>query len=497
VPSNIEIRTLEQPAERIESPLLVVPLFQSDSDEGCRFPDDFAEAWQYAADDGFRAKKGESSVAPGGGTAAKRIAWVGLGKREDFEIPALRGAITAAAGLARQRKLESFTIALHDVADAHLSPVCQRAGEAAVYAGYEFDHHRSGSDDDPETRLSSVTIAAAEVDTDAVERGRILGEAVCSARDWVAEPPNVCTPSYLARQAEAIAEESGLTLQLIEGQEAIEAEKMGLFAAVGRGSVEPSVLIHLTYRSADADSVESLRRIAFVGKGVTFDSGGYSLKPPASQVGMHGDMGGAAAVLGAARAVGNLAPRGCELHFIVPSAENLVAGNAYRVNDVITGRNGKTVEVANTDAEGRLLLADALAYANELEVDTLVDVATLTGGCVVALGGVHAGVMSNDQATADRFMAAGEAAGELFWQLPLTERLRKKLESSSADIKNSGGRWGSAITAALFLSNFVDDTNWVHIDMAGLEMYEAAWEHMPRGATGFGVLALAEFACWA
>ena len=303
------------------------------------------------------------------------------------------------------------------------------------------------------------------------------------------EPPQNCTPYYLAQQARQIAEEHGLDCKLLEGVEALEKESMNLFAAVGRGSDQPPALIHLTYKAKKAK-----RKLAFVGKGVTYDSGGYSLKPPSGQIGMHADMAGGAAVLGAAKAIGALKPKGVEVHFIVPCAENLVSGNAYKVNDVVTGRNGKSVEIVNTDAEGRLLLADALTYASELGVDGVVDLATLTGGCVLTFGGTHAALLGTDQSLVDDVAAAAKAAGEAVWQLPMPQKLRSKMKSNVADIKNSGGRYASTITAALFLREFIEDANWAHLDIAGMARSDEIWEHNQKGATGFGVMLLTQLA---
>ena len=258
---------------------------------------------------------------------------------------------------------------------------------------------------------------------------------------------------------------------------------------MGRGSDEPSRLIHLTYRGEGP--IE--RRIALVGKGVTFDSGGYSLKPGDSIVGMHLDMGGAAAVLGTAEAIGRLRPKGIEVHFIVPSVENMVSGNAYRLNEVFTSYDGQTVEILNTDAEGRLILADALAYARSFEPDVIIDLATLTGACVVALGLETAGLFSNTNAFADELLAAADGADEALWRLPLAERLEEALKSDVADLKNVGPRWGGAISAALFLKRFVGTTKWAHIDLAGPAMAEREWEYINKGGTGFGVALLTEY----
>ena len=359
------------------------------------------------------------------------------------------------------------------------------AAEGAYLTGYAFDAYLA----EPEgkaPRLQAVTVIS-EHDA-AVRSGVDNAEGVCVARDLANEHPGRCTPKFLAQRAEEIAATHGFECK-IRGEEELAAENFNLLLAVGRGSDEPSRLIHLTYRPEG----EIKRTICLVGKGVTYDSGGYSIKPSPHQVNMHLDMGGSAAVLGAAEAVGRAKPPGVVVHFIVPTVENLVSGNAYKLNEIVTGLAGISVEVLNTDAEGRLILADALAYASSLEPDEIVDLATLTGSCVVALGTETAGVWSNDEGVAARLLGAADAVDESMWRMPLTERIEEQLKSDFADTKNIGTRWGGAISAALFLRKFVGDTHWAHIDIAGPGMTEKPWEYINKGGTGFGVLALLEY----
>ena len=318
----------------------------------------FGEVATIAESEAFRGRTGQVLVLPTWGQlSAERLGLVGLGRRSDWHERRLRGVIVKASALASGRGLNGFSLAVDHLPIDGLPEgpggLVALVAEGAAYAAYQFDRYRSVSRDEPLTRLARLELVSRKLPADLSGRraGQILGDAVCLARDLVNEPPSVCTPSYLADKAEAIAADSDLTIEVIQGVDALESASMRLLAAVGRGSDQPPLLIHATYR---AD--QPTRRVALVGKGVTYDSGGYSLKPPAGQVGMHGDMAGAAAVLGAAQAISQLQPPGVEVHFIVPSAENLVSGNAYKVNDVLTGRNGQTVEVSNTDAEGRLLL---------------------------------------------------------------------------------------------------------------------------------------------
>jgi leucyl aminopeptidase len=358
--------------------------------------------------------------------------------------------------------------------------------EGVHLTGYSFDRYVTKKDERP-TRLTTVEIVTGDAPATVVSTALNNAEAVCAARDLANEHPGVCTPPWLAEQARAIADRYGFGVN-IRGKAALEAEGFNLIMAVGRGSAEEPQLIHLTYRGEGAIK----RKIALVGKGVTYDSGGYSMKPAESQLNMHLDMGGAAAVLGAAEAVGRLKPAGVEVHFIVPTVENLVSHNAYKLNEIVKSYGGQTVEIRNTDAEGRLILADALSYAVSTGVDEIIDCATLTGACVIALGQETAGVFSNDDALVGRFLDAASATDESVWRMPLTERIEEQLKNDIADMKNIGSRWGGAISASLFLKKFVADKPWIHVDLAGPAMMDAAWEYICRGGTGFGVLALAE-----
>ena len=474
----------------LETDLLAMPVFQNDAKAVADRDPRLGALIDIATGEKFLGRRGQLLTLRGSAdVAAARVTFVGMGPRKGFAIESLRGFVTSAAAVARNRGVGAFAFCLDGLPSNDSAAVARFAAQGAVFAAYGFLHHKTGNSDGVKT--SEITFVGGSVTdhAESVEEGRILASAACKARDWVNEPASVCTPRYLTDQARTIAEAHGLELRLLEGVEALEAESMGLFAAVSRGSDEPPALIHLIYKGS-----EPKRKLAFVGKGVTFDSGGYSLKPPSVQVGMHADMAGGAAVLGAALAIAQLKPPSIEAHFIVPAAENLVSGRAYRVNDILESRDGKTVEILNTDAEGRLLLADALTYAVEQNVDEIVDIATLTGGSALLFAGTHAAVFGNNSKLINAYLAASRRAGEPHWHLPLPARLRSKLKSSVADLKNSGGRLGSTITAALFLKEFVGRTKWVHVDIAGMARVDEAWEHNQRGATGFGVLTLCELA---
>ncbi|MAR53066.1 MAG: leucyl aminopeptidase [Propionibacteriaceae bacterium] len=312
------------------------------------------------------------------------------------------------------------------------------------------------------------------------------------ARELVAAPPNSVTPSTLADSAAQIANEHGLELKVLERSDC-EARGMGSYLSVCQGSDMDPKFIHLTYRPSGPTS----RRIVLVGKGLTFDSGGYNLKVGGAQIDMMKfDMGGSAAVLGAMRSIAELRPNGVEVHMLVASCENMINGSAVHPGDIVTASNGTTIEINNTDAEGRLTLADALVYASELEPDAIVDIATLTGACVVALGDEIAGFWTENNSLATALESAAADAGEGLWRMPMHHPYRKGLKSLLADLKNTGPRPGGSITAALFLKEFVQSSiEWAHIDIAGTVWSDKGRGMDPPGATGYGVRTLVNWVC--
>lgn len=360
--------------------------------------------------------------------------------------------------------------------------------EGALLGGYAWNKYKTSGASSK--RGEKLRLWLARASGPAVDRARIIGEAVNYARDLVNEPPNVLTPSELARRATAMAEELGLEVEVWD-EEQIKQAGMGAFYGVAQGSANPPRFIQLTYKPPQpADRV-----VAMVGKGLTFDTGGYSLKPSESQITMKCDMAGAAAVLGAMRAIAALQPA-VEVRAYVAAAENMISGAAYRVSDVLTSLSGKTIEVLNTDAEGRLTLADAITYADRQGADLIVELSTLTGACVVALGEKVAGLFANDARWGRQVQEAAERAGEKVWPLPLEEEYLEALKSSTADIKNTHGRSrsGGAITAALFLAEFTEKP-LVHLDIAGPAYTEKNHPLGPAGGTGFGVRTLVELLC--
>ncbi len=336
--------------------------------------------------------------------------------------------------------------------------------------------------------LDAVEVVGPAGLAEGFDRGRIIAAGIARARDLGNGPAEVVTPTFLADTAQDLARrfaDRGVSVEIFD-RDACQAMGMGLFLAVAKGSDIPPRFIHLSYRPAGAKT-----RVVLVGKGVTFDSGGYSLKPTDAMLDMKMDMCGAAAVLGAFEAIVNLG-LAVDVHALVAATENMIGGHAYRLGDVYRGLDGTTVEINNTDAEGRLTLADAIAYGRRLEPDYMLDLATLTGACMVALGPRIAGLMSPHDALADTVVSAAERAAERVHRLPLPKDLEDQLESKIADCKNTGERWGGALTAGLFLARFAGDVCWAHLDIAGPAMASKAWGPHREGATGFGVATIAE-----
>jgi leucyl aminopeptidase len=408
---------------------------------------------------------------------------VGVGPADDVDLDVLRRASAATVRAAWKRR--SVATRLLDAAPAGLDAgaAARAVAEGAALAAYRFTRFKS----DPDAcAVDNVVVVGAEAD--AVARGAAVAEGVVLARDLINTPPGDLFPSTLADTAREVAERVGLEIRVVDEEE---ARQMGLggLSGVGQGSENPPRLVKLSYTPEG----EASGHVAFVGKGITFDSGGLSLKSGEGMMGMKTDMSGAAAVLGALSVVPTLAPDVAVTGYLC-AAENMPSGKAIRPGDVLTIRNGKTVEVLNTDAEGRLVLADGLSLAVEDGADAIVDVATLTGACIVALGPDVAGLMGNHDAWVGQVRDAADRAGESVWHLPLPSDYRKMLDSDVADIKNIGGKTGGALTAGLFLQEFVGDTPWVHLDIAGPSNAEDDSPLVPKGGTGFGVRTLLELA---
>jgi leucyl aminopeptidase len=375
--------------------------------------------------------------------------------------------------------------------------LAQLLAEGAVLGSYRFERYRSanGADDDnsPIQSLALVAERAAEVPSlrRGSERGAILAECQNLTRDLSNLPANDLPPAELARRAQAVAREVGLRSRVLDVP-ALRRNKMGAILAVGGGSAHPPRLITLEHTPKGSAGKRAAAPICIVGKGITFDSGGISIKPAAGMDEMKHDMSGAAAVIGALRACALLkVPR--RVVGVIGAAENMPSGTAYRPGDIVTSMSGKTIEVLNTDAEGRVVLADALHYAKtQFEPAAIIDLATLTGACIVALGKLASGLFSNHEALGEHVRRAGEATGERSWPMPLWDGHRTLVKSSVADLKNSGGRDAGSSTAAAFLQAFVGETPWVHLDIAGTGWTASASGYQPKGATGVGVRLVVE-----
>jgi leucyl aminopeptidase len=473
--------------------LLFVPVFQDDDrledlaglDEATR-----GEIARARGSGEFRAKLWELFVTPvaAPGWKAARVALVGAGKRQDADVERVRRIAATCGYAARQRWVGSAGF----VVRGGLSPVEFAQAVADGLSAAEFDTGVYKGNDDPPGRFPrSLTIVAPGADQQALEaavrRGRVIGESANFARTLANEPGNVLTPREFTARIAAEATAVGLRVEMLD-EEQIQALGMRLLLSVARGSDEPPRLLVIRHEPAGAPASPVL---GFIGKGITFDSGGISIKPADGMERMKSDMSGGAAVGGAMRALALLnAP--FRVIGLVPSTENMPGGRASRPGDVVTGASGKSVEIINTDAEGRLILADALWYAQQLGATHLVDVATLTGACVVALGRSVSGLFGTPSSWIDTVTAASRRAGDRVWQLPIYEEARDEIKSEIADIVNSAGRPGGAITAAAFLREFAGNRPWAHIDIAGTAWAESRRAYQPKGPTGVAVRLLTE-----
>jgi leucyl aminopeptidase len=445
-------------------------------------------------EESFAGKKDQTLLVHTLGKAgASRVLLLGMGPRAELALPELRHFAARAVRTGARAGARSVAVALP--ADECGPVAVQLAAEGALLGRYRFDRYLTGDRAKPDKLETVRLLVHPEAPRDgslerAVERGRAVAGGVIAARDLVNAPASEVTPDRLAEHARDIAARSGGAIECkVLGRPECAALGMNLYLAVAAGSDREPRFIHLSYRPAGAT-----RRFVAIGKGITFDSGGLSLKPANAMEDMKIDMAGGAVVLTAAEVVARLGSP-YEFHAICAATENMPSGKAYRPGDVFTGMGGKSVEVLNTDAEGRLTLADALAYAVQLQPQEIVDLATLTGACMVALGPHIAGVMGNDQAFVDRWLATARAAGEDMWQLPLPERLREAIKSEVADMKNIGERWGGAITAGLFLKEFAGDVPWVHVDLAAPASMEKEYGIYTKGGTGFALATMVEYLC--
>jgi len=420
---------------------------------------------------------------------ATRVVVVGLGKPQEISLDKIRGAVAEACLLLRQKNVKSVaTIAQGaGVAGITTEAAAQAITEGALLGLYSFRRHQTKEAEHGE--IEQLTIVDADQSKIAnlekgCHKGRILSEATNLARDMVNEPPNYMTPTHMVDVAAKLAETYGLELTVLE-REQMQELRMGALLGVAQGSQQPPKFIVLHYRGNDSNVTD----VALLGKGITFDSGGISIKPSEGMGDMKGDMAGGAAVMAAISAIAQLKPK-VNVMALIPATENLPGGSALKPSDILMAMSGKSIEIISTDAEGRLILADTLGYANKHGAKLTVDVATLTGACIVALGDVCTGAFGNNQELVDKVITAGTEAGERIWQMPMFEEYKEQIKSEVADIKNTGGRNGGAITAALFLAEFAGDTPWVHLDIAGTSMREKGQNYLGKGATGVAVRTL-------
>lgn len=416
----------------------------------------------------------------------KKLIIVGLGTTEDYSLTIVRNTSACIARCAKKAKSQKLAISLPPVNNKP-SDTIQAMSEGLLLALHEDNRFKSKIEEEQKLQLESIDLLGYN-DSHPIETAKKIADGVILARELVNAPANYITPITLAETAQSIAQEYGLTLKILE-QADCEALKMGSFLSVAQASDIPPKFVHLTYTPNSAPR----KKVAIVGKGLTFDSGGLNIKGVGSGIEtMKTDMGGAAATFGAAKAIAQLKPD-VEVHFISAITENMISGKALHPGDIVTASNGKTIEVNNTDAEGRLTLADALVYAESLKVDAIVDLATLTGACVIALGEQIAGLWSNNADLANSLKSASTTTGEKLWEMPLEEKYFEGMKSSIADMKNTGPRYGGAITAALFLKEYITDTPWAHLDIAGPVWSDKEYNVNNAGATGFPVRTLVEW----
>jgi leucyl aminopeptidase len=477
----MQIATEYKPLEQVETGALIVPVFEGQKEA------------RFGA--GPLAESGEVSGKPLEFTllhnpakmAAKRLLLAGGGKPEKFDSTEMRKLVAAAVRHLKGKSVTSAAIAIEGpyAGDDFVAA----AVEGAILGNYEPDRYKTGND---KKSLESFTVAGNSDTLDAAAaRGRILAEAQNFTRDMVNEPANRMTPLKMAASAQEMAGQFGLECEVLD-RDRMEELRMFSLLGVAQGSAEPPALIVIRYRPASGDGAGKAH-LGLVGKGVTFDTGGISIKPADGMEKMKYDMAGGAAMIGAMRAIAQLKPA-IPVTAYIPCVENMPGSRAQRPGDIVTAMSGKTIEVINTDAEGRLILADALAYARQQGCTHLVDAATLTGAIVVALGHLNVGLFANNDDMRDRVIRAAKAEGERMWPMPLEDDYKEYLKSAFADVANVGGRWGGAVTAAMFLKEFAEDTPWVHLDIAGTAWLDDGKPFSAKGPTGLPVRSLVRLA---
>jgi leucyl aminopeptidase len=493
--AELRVSTIKAAASEVTTPLLVLPIYERDDKPvgmGVDIDKGLGGALSRVLKSGdFRGRKDEALMLfpPQGGLKAERVLLLGVGKREGYTLERLRRVVGLAVRKAEGLGLNTFAISLEHTSNSSerlgLALSARAASEAAVMAAWDFRDYKTVKDETTSQKgVEEVVLIAAndrelEELNNASALGMVLGRSANLARTLASHPGNVATPTYLAKIASEIAGQHNMKLTILD-REQMRAEKMFALLAVAQGSQEEPRFIVLEYNGGNSGD----RPLALIGKGVTFDSGGISIKPAERMEDMKYDMSGAAAVLGAMRGIAELKIK-ANVVGIIPATENMPSGTAVKPGDVIGSHLGKTIEIINTDAEGRLILADALSYARRFKPVAMIDAATLTGAVVIALGQQAIGLMGNDGDLIDEIMAAGLRAGDRCWNLPLWDEYRELLDSNIADIKNSGGRHAGTITGGWFLKDFVaEDIPWAHLDIAGMAYKDEATSYLRKGATG-------------
>ena len=476
----MKITTERKPLEKVETEALIVPVFEGRKEE--RFG--AASLFETREIEGKSLELTLLHHPPG--VAADRVLLAGAGKPERWDAAELRRLAGAAVRHLRAKSMKRIALALEDGPAS--GELVRAAVEGAILADFDPDRYKTGND---KKAVDSFAVVANGPGVDeAAEQGKIIAEAQNFTRTLVNEPGNRLTPSQVAEAARQMAAEFGLSCEVLE-QPQMAKLGMGALLGVAQGSAEPPALIVIRYQPTH---VASGTHLGLVGKGVTFDTGGISIKPADGMEKMKYDMAGGASMLGAMRALAQLRPR-IPVTMFMPCVENMPGSRAQRPGDIVTAMSGKTIEVINTDAEGRLILADALTYARKQGCTHLVDAATLTGAIVVALGHLNVGLFANNDALRDRVLAAARAEGERMWPMPLEDEYKETyLKSAFADLPNVGGRWGGAITAAMFLKEFAEDTPWVHLDIAGTAWLDEAKPFAAKGPSGVPVRTLVRLA---
>ena len=488
----MEIKAITGEIEKLKSDAIIVNYFEGEANPGevLGAIDKTLEGAisELIAKGEIKGKHGEITVVHSlGKLPASRVVITGLGKKAELTKEKIRSSTAVALRQMRQKNVLEVATMAHgmDIAGINAEDSARAITEGALLGLYTFRKHTTKEKENTEIKQLIIV----EPDplklsalTDGCRTGKIVAEAAIFTRDMVNEPSNYMTPDDMADAAKDMAETCGLKINIFE-REQMQELGMGALLGVSQGSDEPPKFIVMRYKgNDDTESID----VALVGKGITFDSGGISLKPSDGMEEMKGDMAGGAAVISIIGAIAKLRKK-INIIAVVPATENMPSGHAYKPGDVLNTMNGKTIEIISTDAEGRLILADALAYTKTFEVGCIIDIATLTGACHVALGDVCTGVFGNNQELINKIIAAGNETGEFMWQMPMFDAYKELIKSDVADMKNTGGRWGGAITAAKLLEEFVGETAWVHLDIAGTSDTTREQGYIVKGGTGIPV----------